>query len=293
MLYEIGSRPKTVRRRLAAVKSFCVFLHREGLLDASLIWSIKGPKLPHELPDVPSETDMKRLLEGKIPGPCPERDRAMLELLYGAGLRASELIGINLSDFKEDQVLLIRGKGSKERFAVYGECARRAIDAWLPIRRKLMKEFSLKTDALFFKANQERIAIAQSVLRSYARAKAPSQSKLAKRLGVNPSWISVLRKRESEGHERRQKLPVRLDVRSVGRIVKRVAEANGLPPFNPHALRHACATHMHDHGAQLQVVAIQLGHENLETATVYTRVSTGRMLDVYRKAHPHARKSAA
>jgi len=81
----------------------------------------------------------------------------------------------------------------------------------------------------------------------------------------------------------------RLDVRSVGRIVKRVAVANGLPPFNPHALRHACATHMHNHNAPLQAVAILLGHENFGTATIYTRVSTGRMLDVYRKAHPHAR----
>jgi integrase/recombinase XerC len=287
MLYEIGSRPTTARRRLAAVKSFCVWLHKEGALDARLLWSIRGPRLRNELPDVPSESDMKRLIEGTIPGPLPERDRAMLELLYGSGLRASEVIGINLSDFKEPDVVLIRGKGSKERFAVFGECARRAIDAWLPIRQKLVNEFSLTTDALFFKAKQERVAITQSVLRSKA-----SQGKLAKKLGVNQSWISVLRKRESQGHERRQKVPVRLDVRSVGRIVKRIAEANGLPSFNPHALRHACATHMHDHGAPLQMVAIQLGHENLETATVYTRVSTGRMQDVYRKAHPHARKIA-
>ena len=61
-------------------------------------------------------------------------------------------------------------------------------------------------------------------------------------------------------------------------------------PFNPHALRHACATHMHDHGAPLPEIAIQFGHQNLDTTQVYTRVSTGRMLDVYRKAHPHALK---
>jgi integrase/recombinase XerC len=239
MLYEIGSRPKTVRRRLSVVKSFCIWLHKEGLLDARLLWSIKGPRLRDELPDVPSETDMKRLLEGKIPGPCPERDRALLELLYGSGLRASESIGINLSDFKEDRVLVIRGKGSKERFVAFGECAKRAIEAWVPARKKLLKKFNLQTDALFFSVG-------------------PRQS------------------------------AERLEVRSVSRIVKRVAEANGLPLFNPHALRHACATHMHDHGAPLQAVAIQLGHENLETATIYTRVSTGRMLDVYRTAHPHA-----
>src|SRR5216684_2378791 len=101
LLHEIGSSPKTTHRRLSAVKSFCIWLHREGLLDASLIWSIRGPRLRNTLPDVPSVTDMKRLLDGKIPGPCPTRDRVMLELLYGAGLRASELTGINLQDFRD------------------------------------------------------------------------------------------------------------------------------------------------------------------------------------------------
>jgi len=192
-----------------------------------------------QLPDVPSERDMKRLMEGEIPGPCPERNRAILELLYGAGLRASEVVAINLADFQESRVLLVHGKGSKERFAVFGECARRAVEAWLPVRKKMLRKFKLKTDALFF--------------------------------SVGPHHSAE-----------------RLDVRSVGRIVKRVAVANGLPPFNPHALRHACATHMHNHNAPLQAVAIQLGHENFSTAQVYTRVSTGRMLDVYRKAHPHA-----
>jgi site-specific recombinase XerD len=178
-------------------------------------------------------------------------------------------------------------------FAVYGECARRAIDAWLPVREKLLKHFNLQTDALFFRARQENAAVAAAVGKAYASGAAPTQDELARQLGVHQSRISVLHIRALEGgHKRRQRAPVRLDVRSVGRIVKRVAEANGLPLFNPHALRHACATHMHDHGAPLQMVAIQLGHENLETATVYTRVSTGRMLDVYRKAHPHARKIA-
>jgi site-specific recombinase XerD len=79
-----------------------------------------------------------------------------------------------------------------------------------------------------------------------------------------------------------------LDVRSIHRIVSGTAEAKGLPAYHPHQLRHACATHMHDHGAPLQAVAIMLGHARLSTTQIYTRVSTGRMLDVYRNAHPHA-----
>jgi integrase/recombinase XerC len=85
----------------------------------------------------------------------------------------------------------------------------------------------------------------------------------------------------------------RLDVRTVHRVVSGIAEAKGLPAYHPHQLRHACATHMHDHGAPLQAVAILLGHKKLSTTQIYTRVSTGRMLDVYRKAHPHAGPSKA
>ena len=291
LLHEIGLSPKTTLRRLSAVKSFCMWLHRERLLDASLIWSIRGPRLRDTLPDVPSETDMKRLLDGKIPGPCPTRDRVMLELLYGSGLRASELTGINLQDFRDGRVLLIRGKGSKERLVCFGECAQRALDAWLPVRKRLLKKFNLETDALLFRIRQEYAAFELLVQKAYAGGKAPKQGDLARQLGVSRQWISKVHKQVSQGMDalKKGKRPAeRLDVRSVGRIVKRVAVANGLPRFNPYALRHACATHMHDHGAPLQAVAIQLGHENLETATVYTRVSTGRMLDVYRKAHPHA-----
>ncbi len=293
MLNEIGVRPATVRRELAAVKSFCTWLHGQGLIDVSLIRSIRGPR-PHDvLPDVPSETDMKQLLEGDIPGPCPKRDRAMLELLYGAGLRASELIGINMSDFKEKRVLLIRGKGNKERFVAFGECARHAIDAWLPVRKRLMRKFDLQTDALFFQAKQANAALEVAVREAIASPNPPTQDELARQLGVNQSRISVLFRRAKQGgYQKRQKTPERMDVRSVARVIKRVAEANGLPPFNPHALRHACATHMHDHGAPLQEIAIQLGHQNLDTAQIYTRVSTGRKLEVYRKAHPHARRIA-
>ena len=222
-----------------------IILHmaaRAGMIDASLIQSLRGPK-PHDtLPDVPTEEDMRRLLEGEIPGRCPTRDRALLELLYGAGLRASEAIRINVDDFQDDRIVLIHGKGNRDRHAVFGEPCQRAIAAWLSVRKKLLKKLKLKTDALFRSVSNHR----------------------------------------SE----------RLAVRNVNRIVARVAEANGLPKFNPHALRHAAATHSHDRGMPLQAVAMMLGHEQLDSTQIYTRVSTGRMLDVYQKAHPHARRIA-
>jgi len=241
-LHECDIKPATVQRKLAAVKSFCKWLEAEGLLEASLIESIHGPRRRDKLPDVPNEGEVKQLLDGQILTASPNRDRVILELLYGSGLRPAELVGINLNDFRDEDVLVIRGKGRKERFVIVGEYAQAAIKAWLPIRARLLEKFKLETSALLF--------------------------------GVGPN-------RSAE----------RLDVRSVGRILKVVAEAKGLNPakWHPHLLRHACGTHMHDHEAPLQAVATFLGHARLSTAQIYTRVSVGRMMQTYNKAHPHAR----
>jgi integrase/recombinase XerC len=241
-LHESGIKLSSVRRKLAAVKSFCKWLDGEGLLDSRLVESIPGPRRRHDLPDVPNEADVKRLLDGEIPTASPERDRVILELLYCSGLRASEVIGINVDDFHDEDVIVVRGKGRKERFVVFGDYARAAIQAWLPVRATLLAKFKLETPALLFSVS-------------------PNQSL------------------------------ERLDVRSIGRVVKAVAEAKDLDPkkWHPHLLRHACATHMHDHEAPLQAVAALLGHARLSTAQIYTRVSVGRMMHTYNRAHPHAR----
>jgi site-specific recombinase XerD len=241
-MHDAGAKPRSLQRKLAAVKSFCRWLEAEGLLDAGLIESISGPRRRDELPDVPNEGEVRKLLDGEIPTASPERDRVILELLYGSGLRASELVGVNLNDFRDEDAMVVRGKGHKERFVIIGEYARAAIKAWLPIRAKLLDKFKLETSALLF---------------------------------------SVGPKRSAE----------RLDVRSVGRIMKAAAEGKGLDPqkWHPHLLRHACGTHMHDHEAPLQAVATFLGHARLSTAQIYTRVSVGRMMQTYRLAHPHAR----
>lgn len=241
-LHARGMKQRSVRRKLASVKSFCRWLEGEGLLETGLIESIAGPpRLREDLPDVPSEDDMKKLLDGDIRSACPERDQLIMELLYGSGLRAAELVGIDLDDFRDEDVLVVRGKGRKERLVIVGEFAQAAIKAWLPIRSVLLTKFKLDTPALLFSVGPNRSA-------------------------------------------------ERLEVRSVGRIVKDMAEAKGLDPakWHPHLLRHACGTHMHDHNAPLQGIATFLGHARLSTAQIYTRVSVGRMMHTYNRAHPHA-----
>jgi integrase/recombinase XerC len=239
-LHDGGSKSVTVRRKLAAVKSFCKWLECEGLLDPNLIGLITGPRRRQELPDVAKHDEIKKLIEGTV---MPERERLILELLYGSGLRVAELVGINLEDFREDDLLLVRGKGKKERLVIVGEYAREALRAWLARREGLLRGMGLKTRALFFSVGPHRSA-------------------------------------------------ERLDVRSVGRIVKAIAKTSGLDPdrFHPHALRHAFATHLHDNGAPLQAISVLLGHARLSTAALYTRVSIGRMMRTYNAAHPHAQR---
>jgi integrase/recombinase XerC len=87
-----------------------------------------------------------------------ERDRLILELLYGCGIRVSELVGINLDDFWGSDILLVRGKGKKERLVIVGECARAALNAWLQVRQKLLGKTRLKTPALFFSVGPRRSA---------------------------------------------------------------------------------------------------------------------------------------
>lgn len=243
LLYESGVRLASVQQTLAALKSFCRWLEAEGLIEASIIESIMPPRGRMELPDVPNEVDVKQLLDGEISTAFPERDRVALELLYGSGLRASEVAGINIDDFREEDLLLVRGKGRKERLVICGEYSRKAIQTWLPIREKWLTTKKLETIALLFS--------------------------MGPRSSVE-----------------------RLEVRSIGRIVKAVARARGLDPkkWHPHLLRHACATHMHDHNSPLQAIATLLGHAKLSTAQIYTRVSVGRMMQTYNATHPHAER---
>lgn len=154
-LHDAGLKPASVKRRLAAVKSFCRWLEAEGYLEVGLVDFIASRYQRDELPDVPSEDEVTRLMDGAV---LPSRDRLVLELLYGCGLRVSELVGINLDDFRDPDVLLVRGEGKKERFVIMGECAREALNAWLQVRQKLLGKTRLKTPALFFSVGPRRSA---------------------------------------------------------------------------------------------------------------------------------------
>jgi integrase/recombinase XerC len=166
----------------------------------------------------------------------PERDRLIFELLYGCGIRNSELVGIQLDDIRwSNEAILIRGKGKKERYVPFGESARDAMTAYLPARQQTLGK------------------------------------KTTRALLVNQRGGS-------------------LTTRSVGRIVKAIAVAKGLPPdVHPHTLRHAFGTHMLEEGADLRAIQELLGHERLSTTQRYTQLSMKHVLAVYDKSHPRAK----
>src|SRR5215510_7638922 len=140
-LYEKGLSKASVARSLAAVRSLYRWLAQEGVVEQNPAKLVSTPKLPKKLPRVPTIEEMNGVLDGQMPevAAFPERDRLLLELLYGCGIRNSELIGINVDDIRASaEAILIRGKGKKERYVPFGGSATAALAAYLPMRQKIL-----------------------------------------------------------------------------------------------------------------------------------------------------------
>jgi len=240
-LYERGLSKTSVARSLAVVRSFYRWLAQEEMIEQNPAVLVSTPKLPKKLPRVPTIEEMNNLLDGQMPeiAAFPERDQIMFELLYGCGIRNSELVGINLEDIQlSAEVILIRGKGKKERYVPFGDSVKTALTRYLPVRQQLLAGCRKTSDAL------------------------------------------LINRRDGG----------RLTTRSVGRIVKRLAVAKGLPPdVHPHTLRHAFGTHLLEEGADLRAIQEMLGHKRLSTTQRYTQLSIKHLLEVYDRTHPRAK----
>ena len=239
-LYEKGLSKTSVARSLAAVRSLYRWLAQEGVVEQNPATLVSTPKLPKKLPRVPTIEEMNGVLDTPMPevAAFPERDHIMFELLYGCGIRNSELIGINLDDIRvSNEAILIRGKGKKERYVPFGDSVRRALAVYLPIRQQTLAARKKTTNALLINQRGGR-----------------------------------------------------LTARSVGRIIKKIAVAKGLPPdVHPHTLRHAFGTHMLEEGADLRAIQEMLGHERLSTTQRYTQLSMRHVMQVYDETHPRAK----
>lgn len=159
-LYEKGLSKTSVARSLAAVRSLYRWLALEGVVDQNPAKLVATPRLPKKLPRVPTIEEINSVLDSTMPETAsfPERDRLMLELLYGCGIRNSELTGINLDDIRlSAEAILIRGKGKKERYVPFGDSVKNALAAYVRARQALLAEIHKHSNALLINQRGGRL----------------------------------------------------------------------------------------------------------------------------------------
>ena len=192
-LHEQGYAKTTIARRLAAVRSWFRFLCRRGVLTANPADGLRGPRQDKKLPHFLPEDTLGKLLAAPSPQTLlGRRDRAILETLYSAGLRVSELTGLNLGDLdRAEGVATVRGKGKKERLVFFGAQALEALEAWLQARAELLDKLNKQPagrhkDAVFLNKNGTRLT-PRSVGRLLAKYLAASRP----RPGRQPAQLAA------------------------------------------------------------------------------------------------------
>ncbi len=171
-MYQMGLSPVSMRRKMGAIRSLFRYLHRQGSVKMNPAKLIRTPKAPRTIPKVPGEEQTNRLIDGIAGGQIErlqtKRDLAIFEILYGCGLRVSELVGLNLSDIDFDERWLrVRGKGRKQRQTPFGSKAAAALDAYLSGRRP-----AAAVEALFLNSRGTRLSDrgVRAIVKFYAAA---------------------------------------------------------------------------------------------------------------------------
>ncbi len=233
-----GAASTTVARKIAAAKSWMRWLHKRGHIVKNPADLLSSPKVRRKLPTLMSAEVTSEVIASAEGQKAEVLEKVVVELLYGCGLRVSELVTLNLESVDVNEASLrALGKGNKERLVPLGGHALAALRLYLNERQAMRGSDS---EALL--------------------------------LGPRGT---------------------RLNVRAVQRIVKRLGLLGaGRGDLHPHALRHACATHMLEGGADLRAIQELLGHASLSTTQRYTHLSMEQLTRVYDAAHPLAGNTA-
>lgn len=241
-LFSDGVSDRSVARKLAALRHFYKFLLLDRMIQHDPTLDIESPRQWKVLPKALAGSEIDSMIrstradaDSERTGALAQRDSAMLETLYAAGLRVSEIVNVKLEDLKlELGHILVRGKGDKERLVPIGRAAQDAIRTYLGEGRE--KLLSGKMSPMLF------------VRRGGGK------------LTRNRVWQMVNAASRSGRHA------------------------------SPHMLRHSCATHMVENGADLRTVQTILGHADVSTTQVYTHVALDRLKTVYREFHPRGKR---
>ena len=260
-LHRLGQTRASVARKLSALRTFVRFLRREGWIETDPTALVLSPRREHRVPAHLSVDEMSRLLEAPdTSSPLGRRDHAILELFYASGLRLSELVELDVEDVNlHARIVRVTGKGDKERLVPFNTSAQKALRVWYADRASLRAARNLKA--------RSRIPNARSPKPKGLRSTAP----------VDPLFVNTR--------------GTRLTGRSVQRLVARyVSGCSTRFGISPHALRHSFASHLLQRGADLRAIQELLGHVQLSTTQRYTHVNVAQLLEVYRNAHPRAKR---
>ena len=227
----------TIAHNLTVIKNFHSYLLKEKIVSDNVSEFIERPKLRKSLPKSLSIEDVDKLLDIPLNTPFDYRNKAMLELMYGSGLRVSELVNLEINDIDTiNCIIRVMGKGSKERDIPIGEYALDYLDRYLQVREQLLKKKSC--DKLF----------------------------------LNNHGVGITRQ-------------------GFFKILKGLLLEKGLNcDVSPHTLRHSFATHLINRGADLRSIQEMLGHSDISTTKIYTKVSDEKVLEDYNKYHLRSNK---
>ena len=262
-----GLAAASVRLEAVALRNLFRFLFARRILSRNPAENLAVPRVEKYLPEVLSVTDMTRLIEsvseasrgaasrghGRRAPTCGHRDRAILELLYGSGLRVSELCDARLECLNLDEgIIRVTGKGNKTRLVPVGSHAREALRCYLELERP------------------KRVLCKRCGPRRRLEERSSQVSGIGAEIFLSRS-----------GHK--------LTPQWIWQLVRRYAARAGLGEnVYPHMLRHSFATHLLTGGCDLRVIQELLGHENISTTEIYTHLDLSHLQAVHKKCHPRA-----
>jgi integrase/recombinase XerC len=252
-----GIAPRSIQRRLSAVRTFYEFLLREGHCALNPARGVQAPKTKKRLPDTLDADQMARLLNFRADDTLSARDKAIMELFYSSGLRLAELVSLDLPSIDlKDRTLRVVGKGGKSRIVPVGRFAVDALRAWLAER------------AAWVRGTPD--GAARPGASSAARPGAPSA-------GAQPVFVGRAGRR--------------LSARAVQLRVDLWARRRGLAVHvHPHMFRHSFASHLLESSGNLRGVQELLGHADIGTTQIYTHLDFQHLAKVYDASHPRARR---
>jgi integrase/recombinase XerC len=260
-LHRLGQSRSSVARKLSALRTFVRFLRKEGRIETDPTVLAASPRREQRVPTHLSIDEMSQLLDAPdASSPLGRRDCAILELLYASGLRLGELVGLDIEDVNlRARIVRVTGKGDKERLVPFHANAQKALRVWY-------------TDRALLRAPRR-----PGAGNTKPRGRVPGTAAPRGSASADPLFVNAR--------------GTRLTGRSVQRLVAcYVSACSSRFGISPHALRHSFASHLLQRGADLRAIQELLGHVQLSTTQRYTHVNTAQLLEVYRKAHPRAKR---